>query len=58
MRVLVDRPVGTGCIVGGWYLIHSPLFSARSVTVTGIVHETAAQVEAQAGLPAARRCST
>lgn len=50
LRVLVIGLVGTGCIVGGWYLVHSPLFSARSVTVTGIVHETAAQVEAQAGL--------
>ena len=36
--------------MGGWFLLHSPLFSARSVTVTGNVHETAAQVEAQAGL--------
>ena len=34
----------------GWFLLHTPLFSARSVTVTGNVHETAAQVVAQAGL--------
>jgi cell division septal protein FtsQ len=37
-------------VVGGWLLLHSPLFSARSVSVTGNVHETAAQVVAQAGL--------
>jgi hypothetical protein len=36
--------------VGGWFLLHTALFSARSVTVTGDVHETAAQVVAQAGL--------
>jgi cell division protein FtsQ len=33
-----------------WFLLHSPLFSARALTVTGAVHETAAQVEAAAGL--------
>ena len=37
-------------LVGGWFLVHTPLFSARSVTVTGNVHETAAQVVSQAGL--------
>jgi cell division protein FtsQ len=37
-------------VVGGWLLLHTSLFSARSVTVTGNVHETAAQVVAQAGL--------
>ena len=37
-------------IVGGWFILHTPLFSARSVTVTGNVHETAAQVVSQAGL--------
>ena len=37
-------------VVGGWFLVHTPLFSARSVTVTGNVHETAAQVVTQAGL--------
>ena len=50
LRVLVVGLVGTGCLVGAWFLIHSPVFSARSVTVTGNVHETAAQVEAKAGL--------
>jgi hypothetical protein len=39
-----------GLVVGGWFLVHTPLFSARSVTVTGNVHESAAQVVAQAGL--------
>ena len=37
-------------VVGGWFLVHTPLFSARSVTVTGNLHESAAQVVAQAGL--------
>ena len=37
-------------VVGGWFLLHTPLFAARSVTVTGNVHETAAQVVSQAGL--------
>ncbi len=50
LHILVIGLVGTGCLVGAWFLVHSPLFSARSVTVTGNVHETTAQVEAQAGL--------
>ncbi len=33
-----------------WYVLHTPLFGARSVTVTGNVHETPAQVVQQAGL--------
>jgi cell division septal protein FtsQ len=37
-------------LVGGWFLVHTPLFSARSVTVTGNLHESAAQVVSQAGL--------
>jgi cell division septal protein FtsQ len=40
----------TVLLVGGWFVLHTPLFSARSVTVTGNVHETAAQVVAEAGL--------
>jgi cell division protein FtsQ len=44
---------GTALVVGGWFLVHSPLFSARAVTVTGNVHETAGQVVAQAGLATA-----
>ena len=50
LRVLVIGLAGAACLVGVWFLLHSPLFSARSVTVTGNVHETAAQVVAQAGL--------
>jgi cell division septal protein FtsQ len=50
LRVLVIGLVCTACLVGGWFLIHSPLFSARSVTVTGNAHESAAQVVALAGL--------
>ena len=52
-RRLVIAGVALGIVallVGGWFLLHTPLFSARSVTVTGNVHETAAQVVAQAGL--------
>jgi cell division protein FtsQ len=52
-RRLIVGGVALGVVallVGGWFLLHTPLFSARSVTVTGIVHETAAQVVAQAGL--------
>ncbi len=37
-------------VVGGWFLVHTQLFSARSLTVTGNVHETASEVVAQAGL--------
>jgi cell division septal protein FtsQ len=49
-RVVVIALAGLACLVGAWFLLHTPLFSARSVTVTGMVHETAAQVVAQAGL--------
>jgi cell division protein FtsQ len=37
-------------LVGGWFLVHTPLFSARSVSVTGNVHESEAEVVSQAGL--------
>ncbi len=50
LRILVIGLVGTAVLVGGWFLLHSPLFSARAVTVTGNSHESAAQVVAQAGL--------
>ena len=52
-RRLVVMGVALGIVtllVGGWFLLHTALFSARSVSVTGNVHETAAQVVAQAGL--------
>ncbi len=35
---------------GAWSLLHSPLFSARAVTIVGATHETTAQIEAAAGL--------
>ncbi len=50
LRILVIGLAGTALLVGGWFLLHSPLFSARAVTVTGNTHESAAQVIAQAGL--------
>jgi hypothetical protein len=47
--------VGIGVAVlvvlfGIWSLLHSSLFSARSVSVVGATHETTAQIEAAAGL--------
>jgi cell division septal protein FtsQ len=50
LRIVVAGLAGTAFVVGGWFLVHSPVFSARAVTVTGNVHETAGQVVAQAGL--------
>ena len=50
LRVVVIGLAATACLVGAWFLLHTPLFSARSITVFGNVHETAAQVEAQAAL--------
>jgi cell division protein FtsQ len=50
LRILVTGLLCTVALVGAWYLLHSPLFSARSVTVVGAVHETAAQVKAASGL--------
>ncbi len=40
----------TALLVGAWFLVHTSLFSARSITVVGNADETAAQVVAQAGL--------
>ena len=50
LRVLTFGLIGTAVIVGAWFLLHSPLLAARSVTVTGAVHESPAEVVAQAGL--------
>jgi cell division protein FtsQ len=50
LRVLVAGLAGTAVIVGGWFALHSPIFSARALTVTGNVHESAAQVLTQGGL--------
>jgi cell division protein FtsQ len=50
LYVLLAGLAGTVLVVGGWFLLHSPVFSARALTVTGNVHETAAQVLAQSGL--------
>ena len=51
------RWVGIGCVVvavlfGFWSLLHSSLFSARSLTLVGATHETTAQIQAAAGLAA------
>lgn len=50
LRIVLLGLAGTGVVVGGWFLLHTALFGARAVTVTGNVHESAAQVIAQAGL--------
>jgi cell division protein FtsQ len=50
LRVAAIGLAGTACLVGVWFLLHTPLFSARSITVLGNAHETSAQVAAQAGL--------
>jgi cell division protein FtsQ len=48
--VLGSLAMAASLAVGGWYLLHSPLLSARSLTVAGATHETVSQVEAMAGL--------
>ncbi|HEY6426804.1 MAG TPA: FtsQ-type POTRA domain-containing protein [Acidimicrobiales bacterium] len=50
LRIVVAGVFGALVIVAGWFALHSPLFSARALTVTGNVHESAAQVLAQGGL--------
>jgi cell division protein FtsQ len=50
LRILIIGVAGTALLLGGWFLLHSPLFGARAVTVTGNTHESTAQVIAQAGL--------
>ena len=50
LRILVIGLAGTVVLVGAWFLLHTPVFGARAVTVTGNVHESAAQVIDQAGL--------
>ncbi|HVA10285.1 MAG TPA: FtsQ-type POTRA domain-containing protein [Acidimicrobiales bacterium] len=48
--VLVSIAVVATLGAGVWFVLQSPVFSARALTVSGAVHETAAQVEAAAGL--------
>jgi cell division protein FtsQ len=50
LRIVVAGVFGTLVIVAGWFALHSPLFSARALTVTGNAHESSAQVLAQGGL--------
>ena len=50
LRAVIIGAAGTALLVGGWFLLHSPLFAARALTVTGNVHESAAQIITQAGL--------
>lgn len=47
---LVALGVVAVLVVGGWFLLHAPWFSAGTVTVTGAIHETPAQVIAAGGL--------
>lgn len=48
--VLVALVVASGAVVGGWFLLHSSMLSARVVTVIGSTHTPAAEVESVAGL--------
>lgn len=51
LRIVAIGLGGTVVLVGAWLLVlHTPLFAARSISVTGNVHETAAQVVSQSGL--------
>jgi cell division protein FtsQ len=50
LRIVIIGLAGSAVLVGGWFLLHSPLFSASAVTVTGNTHESTAQVIDQAGL--------
>jgi cell division protein FtsQ len=50
LRLLEVGLAASAVVVGGWFALHSPLFSARALTVTGNVHESAAQVLSQGGL--------
>jgi cell division protein FtsQ len=54
LHVLVGLLIATALLVGGWFLLHSSLLSARAITVVGATHETAAQVEAAANLSSHR----
>jgi cell division protein FtsQ len=47
---LIALGVVTVLVVGGWFLLHMPWFSAGTVTVVGATHETPAQVIAAGGL--------
>ncbi len=53
LRVLVVALGVLTLVAVAWFVLHTPVFGARSVTVTGAVHETAAQVIHQAGLDGA-----
>ncbi len=48
--VLVLALVVTGVVLGGRWLLHRPIFEVRHVTITGLHHETRAEVLAATGL--------
>lgn len=50
--VLVLALLVTGVVLGGRWLLHRPIFEVRHVTITGLRHETTAQVLAATGLGA------
>ncbi len=54
LHVLIGLLIATALLVGGWFLLHSALLSARAITVVGATHETVAQVESAADLTSHR----
>jgi cell division protein FtsQ len=50
LRILLTGLACTAAVISAWFVLHSPLFSARAVTVVGATHETAEQVKAVSGL--------
>jgi cell division protein FtsQ len=50
LHLLLVGVSALAALVGLWFLVHTALFSARSITVVGNGHETAAQVVQQSGL--------
>lgn len=48
--LLGSLAAATLLILGVWWVLHSPIFAARSLTVVGATHESAARVEVAAGL--------
>jgi cell division protein FtsQ len=50
LHLVLGLVVVTGLVLGGWYLAHSSLLSARVIVVSGAAHTTPQEVIAVAGL--------